>query len=108
MTMPRHSENDGETSRLWRQCVALAGALAEEGVGTVDLLAPSGSRRTLASLVTDLPGVLEAAPEGSVLRVESIGLEVQRASGALRSLAAASDAANRICRAVDAAARPSG
>lgn len=47
--------------------VSLAGRLAEHAVQQIELVGRDGSRRTLHTRQTDLPGVLREAPAGTRL-----------------------------------------
>jgi len=69
---------------LWRQCVALAGALAEAGVQDIALTLPDGTRRVLVTRQTDLAGTLGSASIGAVLEVAALGLAVVRDPDRLR------------------------
>lgn len=88
-------------TRLWRQCVALAGALAEEGVGTVELIDAAGASRSMMARSADLPDALWSSRAGSALRVETLGLRVDRGEDGLRVSSDDSDAATRVRDAVD-------
>ena len=86
-----------------KDAVALAGALAEHGVGVVEL--HSGRPGCDAFVVLrarqcDLPGEIGAAGEGAILRVAPLGLEIRVCGDGLVVVAATSDDARAIARAV--------
>ena len=101
MTAPRSTGGAGESSRLWRQCIALAGALAEEGVERVDLIELGGVRRTLQTRTSDLPGTLFRCSPGSALLVGTLALRVDRARLLLQTSGDGSGAAARVRHAID-------
>lgn len=75
--------NTPSEDRLWRQCVALAGALAEAGVQLITLTTPDGNARALPARQTDLPAVLLNSTVGTSVEVEAIGLRVTRGTNEL-------------------------
>lgn len=57
--------------RVEAQAAALAGALAERGVGRLVLVEADGRRRVLEARSTDLPGVLRGLPVGAMVTDEA-------------------------------------
>jgi hypothetical protein len=81
------------------QAVRIAGALAELGMGHVEVI-ESASVTKLPSRATDLPGLLDAAPNGLRLRVPATGLAILVESNGLVWMCPDADAAFRFAQAL--------
>lgn len=103
MSVPASSAGGDEARRA---LVALAGALAEQGVGQVEIVRADGERKTLRARETDLPGVLTACGLGSRLWAGSIDLEVEIDATGPRCVRCGTEAARNVERAVRAHAGP--
>jgi len=66
------------TPAMIDDAIALAGALAEAGVQTIEYRAAGAGWQILAARITDLPGLIVAAGDGAELRWPGGGARVDQ------------------------------